>query len=312
MMRTLRKAVEEYLSLRRALGFKLEKEGRLLNQFIDFAEERGASRVTTELALRWATRSNTCQPAYWAGRLSVVRQFAKYQSGSDPRTEIPSLGLLPHHYQKKRPYVYTDAEINDLIDAARQLRSPLGLRGATYATLFGLLAVTGMRLNEPLAMDRTDVDLTEGILTIRGTKFGKSRLIPLHASTRDALAKYDSRRKRTLRNSNTPAFFVLEQDRRLSKSGVRSMFVKLTRRIGLRTPTGWTGPRIQDMRHRFAIRTLCRLYQAGEDVERHLPALSTYLGHVDVVSSYWYLYATPELLFLASRRLDVARQEAAL
>ncbi len=258
-MRTLRKAVEEYLSLRRALGFKLEKEGRLLNQFIDFAEERGASRVTTELALRWATRSNTCQPAYWAGRLSVVRQFAKYQSGSDPRTEIPSLGLLPHHYQKKRPYVYTDAEINDLIDAARQLRS-----------------------------------------------------IPLHASTRDALAKYDSRRKRTLRNSNTPAFFVLEQDRRLSKSGVRSMFVKLTRRIGLRTPTGWTGPRIQDMRHRFAIRTLCRLYQAGEDVERHLPALSTYLGHVDVVSSYWYLYATPELLFLASRRLDVARQEAAL
>ena len=203
------------------LGFKLEKEGRLLNQFIDFTEERGTSRITTDLSLRWAPLSPThVSPPIGRTVSAWVRQFAKYQSGSDPRTEIPPLGLLPHHHQKKPPYVYTDAEIDDLIGAARQLRSPLGLRSATYATLFGLLAVTGMRLNEPLALDRTDVDLKEGILTIHGTKFGKSRLIPLHASTRDALAEYDSRRKRTLHNSNTPAFFVLEQDRRLSKSGV--------------------------------------------------------------------------------------------
>jgi integrase len=309
-MSKLRKAVEEYLAVRRALGFKLDAPGRLLHQFIDFSESERASFITRDLALRWATQSTKCQPAYWASRLSVVRQFAGYQSAIDPRTEIPPVGLLPHRLHKRSPYVYSDAEIEQLIGAAKQLRSPLGLQGATYFTLFGLLAVTGMRVSEPLGLDREEVDLTEGMLIIQQTKFGKSRLIPLHASTCGILGQYATLRDRTFPSPATPAFFVSERGTRLTQSSVRRMFVNLTGGMGLRSATGRTGPRIHDLRHRFAIRTLCRLYRAGEDVERHMTALATYLGHVNAVSTYWYLSATPELLLLASARLDCQTREA--
>jgi integrase len=309
-MSKLRKTVEEYLAVRRALGFKLEAPGRLLHQFIDFAEGERASFITRDLALRWATQSTKCQPAHWALRLSIVRQFAEYQSAIDPRTEVPPVGLLPHRLHKRSPYAYSDAEIEQLIGAAKQLRSRLGLQGATYFTLFGLLAVTGMRVSEPLGLDREEVDLTKGMLIIRQTKFGKSRLIPLHASTCGVLGQYAALRDRTFPSPVTPAFFISERGTRLSQSTVRRMFVNLTGGMGLRSATGRTGPRIHDLRHRFAIRTLCRLYRAGKDVERHMTALATYLGHVNAVSTYWYLSATPELLLLASARLDCRTREA--
>ena len=309
-MTKLGKALEEYLAVRRALGFRLDAPGRLLHQFIDFAEAERASFITRDLALRWATQSKQCHPAYWASRLSVVRRFAEYHSVIDPRTEIPPVGLLPHRLQKKSPYVYSDAEIEQLIAAAKRLRSPLELQGATYSTLFGLLAVTGMRVSEPLSLDREDVDLAEGILNIRQTKFGKSRLIPVHGSTRNVLVRYAARRDRTLPNLATSAFFVSEQGRRLSQSTVWRMFVKFSREIGLRSATSSTGPRIHDLRHRFSIHTLCRLYRAGEDVERHMTALATYLGHANPLNTYWYLSATPELLLLASKRMDCRTREA--
>jgi integrase len=201
-----------------------------------------------------------------------------------------------------QPYLYTDEELAHLIGAARKLPSPLGLRAATYATLFGLLAVTGMRVSEPVGLDRDDVDLNWGILTIRRTKFGKSRIIPLHASTREALRQYANLRDRVF--PGTRSFFVAEHGGRLNANIVQRTFVRLSRQIGLRGPTDSHGPRLHDLRHRFAVETLIRWYREGVDVERHLPELSTYLGHVHVADTYWYITAVPELLRLATLRLE--------
>jgi integrase len=186
--------------------------------------------------------------------------------------------------------------------AAKKLPSPLGLRAATYATLFGLLAVTGMRVSEPVGLDRDDIDLNRGILTIRRTKFGKSRMLPLHASTLEALRRYGKLRDRLF--PRTRSFFVAEHGGRLTVWSVRSTFVALSRQIGLRGPQESYGPRLHDLRHRFAVKTLIRWYRAGVDVEQHLPELSTYLGHVHVADTYWYITAVPELLRLATLRLE--------
>jgi integrase len=297
----LLKALEEYLTLRRALGFILAEPSRLLHKFVTYAKKEGASFITTELAVRWAMQP-TCQPAQWARYLSMVRMFARYVSTSDARTEIPPCGLLPYRSRRTQPYVYTDEEILHLIMAAKKLPSPLGLRAATYATLFGLLAVTGMRVSEPVGLDRDDIDLNRGILTIRRTKFGKSRMLPLHASTLEALRRYGKLRDRLF--PRTRSFFVAEHGGRLTVWSVRSTFVALSRQIGLRGPQESYGPRLHDLRHRFAVKTLIRWYRAGVDVEQHLPELSTYLGHVHVADTYWYITAVPELLRLATLRLE--------
>jgi integrase len=295
-------ALEEYLNVRRALGFKLRNGGGLLKGFVTYAEREGASSITTELAVRWAMEQKNCQPAQWANRLSLVRRFARYVSALDPGTEIPPLGLLPHRFHRKGPYLYTDEEIARLIEAAKKLRSRLGLRAATYATLFGLLAVTGMRLSEPLAFDRDDVDLTRGIVTVRRTKFGKSRILPLHASTGEALRRYRDVRDRICPRAQS--FFVSERGKRLTSERVWWTFVQLSRQIGLRGPADRHGPRLHDLRHRFAIQTMLGWYRAGLNVEQHLPILSAYLGHAHVNDTYWYISAVPELLQLATLRLE--------
>lgn len=303
-MSKLRTALEEYLAVRRALGFELRFAGSMLHRFVEFADKEGSSFITRDLALRWATQPKNCQPARWANRLGMVRRFAQYRSAVDPRTEVPPQGLLPHRFYRKPPYIYSDDQIVQLIEEAKQLRSPLGLRGATCSTLFGLLSVTGMRISEALSLDREDVDLNDRILTIRRTKFGKSRLVPIHASTQEVLRRYATLRDRIFPKPHAPSYFVLECGRRLSKWSVRRAFIQLSHRTGLRSPTDRRGPRIHDLRHGFAIRTLLRLYRAGEDVDRQMPALTTYLGHGHVTDTYWYLSATPELLRLASMRLD--------
>lgn len=304
-MSALRKAVDEYLALRRGLGFTLRGPGAWLEQFASFLEQQGASHITTQLALDWARQPATAQPAYWTRRLGVVRAFAHYRSASDPRTEVPPLGLLPHRFHRKPPYIYTDDEVSRLLTAAGQLPSTTGLRPRTYATLLGLLAVTGMRISELVALDRDDVDLTEAVLTIRRTKFGKSRLVPLHASTRRALRQYAGWRDRIHPRSSTASFFTGEHGKPLTAWTVRRTFVRLSRQVGLRGPSDRRGPRLHDLRHRFAAKTLLHWYRAKVDVERHLPELSTYLGHTHVTDTYWYLSAVPELL-----RLVVARLEA--
>jgi integrase/recombinase XerD len=303
-MTKLKKALEEYLAVRRALGFKLHLSGRLLHRFVEFAEKERASFITTKLALEWATQPKDAQPAQWANRLSMVRNFAKYHSAIDPRTEIPSKELLPYHYHRKPPYIYTDAEILKLISAAKKLPSPRGLRAITLSTLLGLLAVTGMRMSEPINLDRKDVDLKNGILTIRQTKFDKSRLVPVHITTRNKLRKYTRLRDKLCPKPKSPSFFISGRGTRLTDCTVRGWFVILSHQIGLRSPDDSYGPRLHDLRHRFAIKTLLNWYKSGCNVENNMPILTTYLGHGHVTDTYWYISATPELLQMAALRLE--------
>lgn len=303
-MSRIEKAISEYLAVRRRLGFGLRLEGGALYRFASFLKHHGASHISTRLALAWATSATNAQPPQWANRLAMVRRFARYHAATDPRTEVPPDGLLPHRYRRVRPYLYTDEEVLKLIATTRDLPSRLGLRSATYATIFGLLAATGMRMSEPIALDRPDVDLDRGILTIRFTKFRKSRLIPLHPSTCAALRKYASRRDRVVQNVKAPSFFISEWGTRLTEWSVRWTFVQMSRRMGLRKPDDPRGPRLHDLRHRFAVRTLLRWYRAGIDVQQRLPRLSTYLGHAHVADTYWYVSSTPELLRLAAERME--------
>ena len=303
-MSPLRHAVDEYLALRQALGFRLCRPAALLTQFAAFLEQEGAPYITRELALRWAQQPIHAQPAHWATRLGIVRRFAQFWRASDPRTEVPPLGLLPHRYRRTHPYIYTDREIQRLLTVARQLPSATGIRPATYATLLGLLAVTGLRISEALALNQEDVGGPEALLTIRRTKFGKSRLVPLHPSSRRALERYARLRDRIYPRPHTDSFFVSERGNRLTQCTVRWTFNRLSRQIGLRGPADRCGPRLHDFRHRLAVRTLMRWYRAGVDVERHLPELSTYLGHTHVNDTYWYVSAVPALLRLAAARLE--------
>ncbi len=303
-MNDLQTALDEYLTIRRILGFKLRDEGSVLPQFLNFIENKGASFITTDLALQWATQPKNVLPAHWARRLSMVRIFARFCSAMDLRTQIPPKGLLPFRYHRKPPYIYSDIEISRLLKAASRLRSENGLRAATYATVFGLIAATGMRISEPIALDREDVNLTRGILTIRRTKFGKSRLIPVHSSTIDKLIKYNKLKSHIFPRPNSSSFFLSERGIRLTHWSARHTFIKLSREIALREQCDSHGPRLHDLRHTFAVKTLIKWYRSGVDVERHLPELAAYLGHKHVNDTYWYISAVPELLRFATIRLD--------
>jgi Site-specific recombinase XerD len=304
-VKRLEQALNDYLRIRRSLGYRLREPEGLLRNFIAFLQAERVSYITRQVALRWATQPAKAQPATWAGRLGIIRRFAIWHSATEPRTEIPPAGLLPHRYRRKPPHIYSDEEIEIVLRESRQLPSPNGLRARTYTTLFGLLVATGMRVNEALGLNRVDVDLERGILYIRRTKFGKSRYVPVHASTLAALKKYAEVRDRVFPAPLIPAFFISEKSSRITEWMARYTFAKLSQRVGLRASAKGHGhgPRLQDMRHRFAARTLIHWYRAGLDVERELPKLSTYLGHVHVNDTYWYLEAVPELLQLATDRL---------
>ena len=309
-MSKLQTVLHEYLAVHRALGVKLRLCGRLLQRFVDFADRKGAEYITSELALAWATQPAAAQPAQWANRLGMVRRFALYCSANDPRTTVPAPDLLPYRYRRPEPYIYRDEEITRLLEAARHLPPVGGLRPQTFVTLFGLYVATGLRANEPLRMDRDDVDLVNAVLTIRDTKFGKSRYVPLHPSTKRALQRYATRRDQCCRNPATPSFFVSDRGTRLTEWCVRWTFVKLSREIGLRGPSDSRGPRLHDLRHRLAIDTLLRWYRRGVDVERHLPELSAYLGHAHITDTYWYLTATSQLLRYALDSVERSRRGA--
>jgi len=303
-MKALRKALQEYLAVRRSLGFELRNIDRPLHNFVSFLERQGISYITTDLALCWAKQPVNAQPAHWARRLSAVRGFAQYRSATDPRTQVPPQGLLPYRYCRISPYLYSRHEIVQLLKAAGRLRTTKGLRPKTYSTLFGLLAVTGIRISEALALDRDDVDLAQGVLTIRRTKCHKSRLVPLHPSAERKLQQYACRRDQVHPRPISPGFFLSDHGGRVTQWAARWAFVQVSRQIGLRGPSDSRGPRLHDFRHGFAVRTLLTWYRTGIDAETHLPELAAYLGHAHVTDTYWYLTATPELLRLAARRLD--------
>ncbi len=303
-MSPLSRHLEAYLAMRRRLGFKLRDAGYELPKFVRFAQAAKASFITTKLALEWATQPTGCQPAQWTARLGMVRRFAEYLSAVEPRTEVPPQGLLPHRFHRKTPYRYSDREVAQLIAAAQKLPSPKGLRAATYSTLFGLLAVTGMRLGEALGLDQCDVDLDQGLLKVRQAKFNKSRWVPIHPTTQGKLQEYRRRRDRIFPHPQSPSFLLSERGTRLTGCVARYWFIRLSHQIGLRRPTDHQGPRIHDLRHRFVIRTLRHWYRTNKDVEAHLPELATYIGHGHVSDTYWYISATPELLQLATERLE--------
>jgi integrase len=306
-MSSLGRALDKYLAIRRALGFELRRTEWALRRFVAFAEREGAHRVTTDLALRWATLPAHVQGSERSVRLGLVRRFAEYLRTTDPRTEVPAVDLLPSpKVRRPQPYIYSDDEILRLIRAAGALPSPTGLRAWTYATLLGLLAVTGLRHSEALALDGGDVDLAAGVLTVRRSKCRKARLVPVHTTTCEQLERYARRRDRVHRTPRSDAFLVSERGLRLVQASVQHTFVVVSRQIGLRAParSHGHGPRLHDLRHRLAVTTLMRWYRAGIDVDAKLPVLATYLGHTKVSDTYWYLSAVPELMHLAMARLD--------
>lgn len=300
-MSSLSDTLADYLRIRRRLGFEMPQDGRLLEGFVEFLERAGAERVTTELALRWARLPAGAHPHRWRQRLSVARGFARYLATIDPASEIPSTDLLPGHRPRIAPYIYSDAEIAALIAAAGKLRPPL--RGARHQTLIGLLAVTGMRPGEALALDRHDVDLKHGAVHVRAGKKKKQREVPLHTTTVTALREYSRVRDSRFPTPSTPAFFLSARGRRMGRGELNQTFLSLIGEVGLEGRGARARPRAHDLRHAFAVHTLLGWQQAGEDIDRQMPLLSTYLGHVDPASTFWYLEAVPELLEFVSGRL---------
>ncbi len=300
-MTKLGRTLVDYLRVRRALGFKLKSAGDLLPDFVRYLERRGLAHVTTTAALAWATMPRGTDPNWWSKRLVLVRGFAKYLHTLNPRNEVPSLAHLPHRQIRTTPYVYSDGDVTALLAATDTLRSPF--RAATYKTLLGLVAVTGMRVGEAISLDDADVDCTRGVLVIRKAKFSKSRETPLHSSTIRALTCYRQCRDRFMQHRKAQSFFIASTGTRLFYQNVHDTFLKLVYAAGLgeRRPRR---PTIQDLRHTFAIRTVIGWHRDHVDVESRLPLLSTYLGHIGPSSTYWYLTAVPELLEAATVRLE--------
>ena len=305
-MSDLRDELDRYLAIRRALGFKLTRTGLLLADFCHYLDAIGADTITTENAIAWATLPPNGASSWCGQRLSVVRAFARHLHAIDPVHEVPPGGLLPARSHRAVPYLYSDAEVAALMAAARQLRSPL--RAATFETLVGLLAVTGLRIGEALRLDRDDVDSDAGVLRIRKTKFGKSREVPLHPSTLDALVAYAHRRDELCPQPQHLSFFVSVAGTRVLYGNAHLAWLDLVRRAGLKPRSATCRPRPHDLRHSFAVRTLLGWYRDGADVGAHLPLLSTYLGHVHPANTYWYLSAAPELLGLVAARLNAAAE----
>jgi len=310
-MTTLREQAEEYLAMRRALGFKLTTWGGKLMSFVGYLESTGATVITTDAAVVWATstpRAST-DPAHWARRMDVVRIFARHLKTLDSATEIPPLDVLPHRYRRIDPYLYSSAEITALLQAAGRMAPRL--RAQTWQTVLSLLAVTGMRVSEACRLDRDDVDLDTGVLTVRDSKFGKSRDVPVHDSTTTALRRYDLLRDQLCpARPTTAAFFVSIGGTRLDASNMPADFAVLLEDAGIPPIPGRRRQRIHDLRHSFTVSTLLDWYRTGVDVQARLPLLATYLGHIDPKSTYWYLSGSPELLTLVAARLEHAFGES--
>jgi integrase len=296
---TLRRALADYLKTRRALGFKLTAAGRQLPGFVTYLDKRGYKHVTAKAAIAWASQRDA-SPGSCAKRLVMVRGFARYLQTIEARTEVPPLDAFPPSRARSAPYVYSPEDLDAVLKAADTLRSPL--RAATYKSLIGLIAVTGMRIGEAIALDDADFDPRRGVIVVRKAKFGKTRELPLHASTVAALARYRSDRDRFASHRSSPSLFVSNAGKRLIYQNVDDSFRGFVYATGLasRRPR----PTLHDLRHTFAIRTVLDWHRQGVDVEARMPVLSTYLGHVGPSSTYWYLMAIPELLEAATTRLE--------
>ena len=306
MMKRITSYVKQYLEQRKRLGTGLSASAvQALETFAAFADECGAQTVTTDLFLSWKQRYGSASAYSWRCRLSHIRTFARWLQCIDPDTEVPSKRLIPVNHKRPQPYIYTDQQIMQIVNEAAQLESQSGLRGACYSTLFGLIAVTGLRISEALRLDDCDVNTETGVLHISSGKHDDKRLIAVTACTAERLADYRKLRDRVLDNCDNTAFFVGDTRRRITHVSADYNFALIGKRIGLRAPVAGkrgNGPRIHDLRHTFATATLIEWYRSGLDPDREMYKLSTWLGHKNLEGTYWYLEAVPELLQLAVER----------
>ncbi len=299
-MSTLSGHVQDYLRLRRALGYKLERAGHLLPKLVAYLEAAGSPTLTSDLAISWARLPAQASPNHWAARLAVARGFARYLQTIEPATEVPPAGVFPSRRHRPAPYLWSQRDIRGLLDGARTLPSPL--RAATYETLFGLLAVSGMRVGEAAGLDRDDIDFQTGVITIRDAKFDRTRLVPLHETTTAALRVYATERDRLCPTARSAAFFVSSVGTRLNRSAIAKTLRQITADMGLSDAT--LRPTAHQLRHSFAVRTLIDWQRSGVSVDAHIATLSTYLGHIAPADTYWYLSASPELMAMAAERLN--------
>jgi integrase/recombinase XerD len=306
-MSELSAELDRYLTIRRGLGYDLGTAERILRRFTAFAERERADLISTALFLRWQEAFGHANRHTWSRRLGTVRLFAQWMHGMDQRHEVPPQALIPGRQRRPRPYIYSEEEIRRIVEAAAKLPSINGIRALTCSTLFGLIAVTGLRVSEALSLDVADVDLEAGLVTLRRGKLGKARLLPISDSTMARLIAYARERDRLLGGPPKP-FFVSDRGERLTDCGARYNFAAVCQAIGLRPAEKFGrhghGPRIHDLRHTFAVRTLVNWYRTGKDPTREMIQLTTYLGHANPAHTYWYIEAVPELLDLASRRAE--------
>jgi len=301
-MNALRQALADYLAMRRALGYRLARTEKLLAQYLAFVEDRGEEHLTIETAMAWATAPAGADPSWMSRRLSDVRRFAIHLRAIDPATQAPPAGILPGRSRRATPYLYSTEEIASLMAATSTLRG--SHRKATYRTLIGLLAATGMRVGEAIGLDRDDFDAICGVLTIRNGKFGKSRELPLHPSTVAAVSDYIGGADCPRQSPKIPALFLSPVGARLLYTNVQNTFQQLVRHAGILPRSAACRPRLHDLRHSFAVNAILDAYRDGDDPGARLAILSTYLGHINPVHTYWYLSASPELLKLAGDRLE--------
>lgn len=306
-MSTLSEELDRYLTIRRGLGYDLGTAERILRKFTAFAEQEGANLISIDLFLRWQEAFGHANRNTWSARLGMVRLFAQWLHSIDTRHEVLPKALIPSRYHRVRPYIYSDEEIRRIVDTAAELPSVNGIRALTCSTLFGLIAVTGLRISEALSLDTADVDIEAGVITLRKGKLGKARLLPLSESTTRQLRAYAKERDRLLGVRSKP-FFVSDHGERVTDCGARYNFASVCQTIKLRPAEKFNrhgrGPRIHDLRHTFAVRTFVNWYRSGADPSREMVKLTTYLGHTDPAHTYWYIEAVPELLELASRRVE--------
>lgn len=297
--------VAAYLGMRRALGYQFVEHERMLTDLAAAVDRRGETHLSVDAVLAWAVADGTVSRGQAARRLSVARRFAAYLAAFDPATEVPPVKLLPGGAERVTPFIFTPEQVQALITAARRLSPPL--RAASVATLLGLLAATGMRPGEARRLDRDDVDLPDGLLMVRNSKFGKTRIVPLHASTVAALARYTRRRDRLCPHPTDPAFLLTADGTRMSAAALSGTFRRLRTQAGITVPPGQRPPRPHDLRHTFAVDTIAGWHAEGVDVQRRLPVLSTYLGHLNPANTYWYCQAVPQLMAVVADRVEASR-----
>lgn len=306
-MSTLSQELDRYLSIRRSLGYKLSTDERILRRFINFAENESAEHVSTALFLRWEESFCKANKQTWAHRLGTVRVFAQWLHSLNAKHEVPPQSLIPSRVRRPHPYIYSEDDIRRIIEVAAELPSINGIRSLTCSTLFGLIAVRGLRVSEALSLNAEDIDLENGVVTLHQGKLGKVRLLPVSDCTKIRLADYAKERDR-LPETPSQAFFVADRGERLTDCGARYNFAVVCQTIGLRPSQKFKrhgrGPRVHDLRHTFAVRTLVNWYRHSKDPAREMLKLSTYLGHSDPAHTYWYIEAVPELLELASKRVE--------